>query len=178
MTRRSQVWVTRDYLSCSGCRRCEIACSQFHEKRIWPEASRVRVFMFIPGIEIPHLCFQCNYPKCVEACPEGALSVNQETGAINVDNSLCTACGQCIDACPGRVPHLHPDEDRVVICDLCGGDPECVKTCTDGKWNALTLSRQGRGGLTKQQPETPQELTRETGTTILGERTLKEVWDE
>jgi len=178
MTRRSQMWITRDYLLCSGCRRCEIACSRFHEKRTWPEASRVRVFMFVPGLEIPHLCFQCDDPKCVEACPEGALSVNGLTGAINVDYSLCIACGQCIDACPGHVPHLHPDGNRVVICDLCGGKPECVKTCKQGKWNALLLSRQGGTGLPKQLPKTPQELTRETGTTILGERTLKEAWDE
>ncbi|MGQ9461025.1 MAG: 4Fe-4S dicluster domain-containing protein, partial [Candidatus Bathyarchaeaceae archaeon] len=37
------IWVVRDYLKCSGCRKCEIACSLFHEKRIWPEASRIRV---------------------------------------------------------------------------------------------------------------------------------------
>jgi anaerobic carbon-monoxide dehydrogenase iron sulfur subunit len=178
MTRQGQVWIKRDYTQCSGCRRCEIACSLFHEKRIWPEASRVRVFMFIPGIEIPHLCFQCDDPKCVEACPEGALSVNGQTGAINVNDSSCTACGLCIDACPGRVPHLHPDGNRIVICDLCGGDPECAKTCTEGKWNALSITQVGKAGMMKDQPRTPQELTRETGTTILGERTLMEVWDE
>ena len=178
MARRGPVWISRDYLLCSGCRRCEVACSLFHEKRIWPEASRVRVFMFIPGIEIPHLCFQCDDPKCVPACPEGALSVNGRTGAISVDDALCTACGQCIDACPGHVPHLHPDENRIVICDLCGGDPQCARICEEGKWNALTLSSQGKGGPTKQLPETPQELTRKTGTTILGERTLKEAWEE
>lgn len=160
---------------CSGCRRCEIACSLFHEKRIWPEASRVRVFMFIPGIEIPHLCFQCDNPQCVEACPEGALTVDKETKAIRVDDSLCTACGTCIDACPGSVPHLHPEGNHIVICDLCGGDPECVKTCQEGRWNALTL---GKENMKKQTPETPRALTQKTGKTILGEKTLREVWDQ
>jgi len=178
MTQSGQVRIKRDYLLCSGCRRCEIACSLFHDKRIWPEASRVRVFMFIPGVEIPHLCFQCDNPKCVEACPEGALSVDGQTGAIIVDNGLCTACGSCIDACPGHVPHLHPDGSRIVICDLCGGDPECVKVCTDGKWDALTLLQHDEVHPKEQQPETPQELTHRTGMLILGERTLKEVWDE
>ena len=178
MSQQSQIWIDRNYVVCSGCRRCEIACSMFHEKRIWPEASRVRVFMFVPGIEIPHLCFQCDNPQCVEVCPEGALSVDEETKAIRVDDSLCTACSLCIDACPGRVPHLHPDGSHVVICDLCGGDPECVKACQEGKWNALTLSRQGDESLTKQSPETPQDLTRQTGTLILGDKTLGEVWDQ
>jgi len=178
MSKKSQVWINRNYALCSGCRRCEIACSLFHEKRIWPEASRVRVFMFVPGIEIPHLCFQCDDPQCVGACPEGALSVDKRTRAIRVDDSLCTACGLCIDACPGRVPHLHPDGSHVVICDLCGGRPECTKACEKGKWNALTLTRSSDEELKRQPPKTPQELTHQTGTLILGEKTLREVWDE
>lgn len=177
MSHQSQVWINRDYVLCSGCRRCEIACSLHHEKQIWPEASRVRVFMYVPGIEIPHLCFQCDDPECVEACPEGALSVNERTGGISVDDTLCTACGICIDACPGHIPHLHPDESRIVICDLCDGDPECVKTCQEGKWNALSLSRKGDQNSEKQPPETPQELTQRTGVQILGQKTLREVWD-
>jgi len=178
MGQQNRVSINRDYALCSGCRRCEIACSLLHEKRIWSEASRVRVFMFVPGIEIPHLCFQCDRPKCVDACPESALSVDEQTGAINVDAQICTACGLCIDACPGRVPHLHPDGSHVLICDLCGGDPECAKTCQQGKWNALTLSKRDDDSSTRQQPATPQELTRRTGTLILGERTLREVWDQ
>ena len=107
--RNDQVWIKRNYEKCSGCRRCEIACSLYHEGKIWPEASRIRVFMLVPGVEIPSLCFQCeNYP-CVEACPTDALSVNSQTGAVNVDASKCTACGLCIKACPGNVPHLHPE---------------------------------------------------------------------
>jgi Fe-S-cluster-containing dehydrogenase component len=175
MSQNKRVWINRDYALCSGCRRCEVACSLFHERQIWPEASRVRVFMFVPGIEIPHLCFQCDDPDCVDACPEGALSVEKKTGGIRVDNSLCTACGLCIDACPGRVPHFHPDEDHILICDLCNGDPECVKACQEGHWNALML---GGVGQTKPSPETPQSLTHMTGSAILGEKTLREVWDE
>jgi carbon-monoxide dehydrogenase iron sulfur subunit len=175
MKETKQVWINRDYMLCSGCRRCEIACTLAHEKRIWPEASRVRVFMYVPGIEIPHLCFQCDNPDCVDACPEGALSVDKRTNGIRVDESLCTACGICIDACPGRVPHLHPDGSRIVICDLCGGEPACVKACQEGLWNALTL---GEEGMKKPQPETPQALTQKTGSTILGDETLREVWSQ
>jgi Fe-S-cluster-containing dehydrogenase component len=175
MIQKKQVWINRDYLFCSGCRRCEIACSLAHENRIWPEAARVRVFMFVPGVEIPHLCFQCDDPECVDACSQGALSVDEHTGGVRVDDSLCTACGACIDACPGRVPHLHPDGSRVLICDLCGGEPECVKVCQEGHWNALIL---GEEGMKKPVPETPQALTHKTGIAILGEKTLREVWDQ
>ena len=135
----AKVWISRDYLKCSGCRRCEIECSLTHEKKIWPEASRVRVFMLVPTVEVPHLCSQCsNYP-CISSCPVEALSVDRETGAVIVDKEICTACGNCIDACPGRVPNLHPTENYPLICDLCNGDPACVKACHAGGWDALRV---------------------------------------
>jgi len=61
------IWIVRDYESCTGCRRCELACSLHHEGWFWPEASRVRVFMPFPGVEVPHLCAQCDDYLCVEA---------------------------------------------------------------------------------------------------------------
>ena len=130
-------WVLREYVNCSGCRLCEIACTQKHEGRIWPEASMVRVFMLVPGLEVPHLCAQCsNYP-CVNSCPFKALSVNEQTGAVAVDKEKCTACSICIRACPGTIPHLHPNKKYIVICDLCDGDPECAKVCTQAGYNCL-----------------------------------------
>ena len=139
MSEIEDLWIARDYKNCSGCHRCEVACSLFHEDRIWPEASRVRVFMLVPGAEFPHLCSQCTDYPCVASCNFDALSVNSSTRAVEVNNEKCTACGVCIDACPGRIPHMHPKEDYVLICDLCGGDPQCVKVCQDGKWDALRL---------------------------------------
>ena len=85
----------RDYVKCSGCRRCEIVCSLHHEGRIWPEASRVRVFMLVPGAEVPHLCAQCEDHPCVGSCPVDALSVDPEMKSIDVDRELCNACGNC-----------------------------------------------------------------------------------
>jgi Fe-S-cluster-containing dehydrogenase component len=100
----------------------------------------VRVFMSIPGAEVPHLCTQCsNYP-CVASCPFKALSTSEKTGAVIVDKEKCTACGICIKACPGNVPHMHPNKKYIVICDLCDGDPECAKVCTRAGYNALTKS--------------------------------------
>ncbi|MBO3797621.1 MAG: 4Fe-4S dicluster domain-containing protein [Candidatus Brockarchaeota archaeon] len=174
MAGEDRVWIRRNYEKCSGCRRCEIACSLHHEGRIWPEASRIRVLMLIPGVEIPHLCFQCeNYP-CVKACPAGALSVNSGTGAVEVDSSKCTGCGLCVDACPGRVPHLHPGRNNIVICNLCKGDPACVKECVKGKWGALELVPAGSVASRRALAKTPMELTRETALKIMGEEVLKE----
>ncbi len=127
------IWIARDYAACSGCKRCEIACSWKHEGWMWPEASRVRVFMPFPGVEVPHLCAQCKDYPCVASCPVQALSTDAATGAVIVDRAKCISCGKCIKACPGNVPMLHPGDNKATICDLCNGDPECVKVCVDDR---------------------------------------------
>lgn len=175
MAGEDRIWIVRNYEKCSGCRRCEIACSLHHEGRIWPEASRIRVFMLIPGVEIPHLCFQCEDYPCVEACPAGALSVNSRTGGVEVDSSKCTGCGICVNTCPARVPHMHPGRNTVVICNLCGGEPVCVKECAAGKWNALELVPAGSVAARRPLAKTPDELTRETALRLLGEEVAREV---
>jgi carbon-monoxide dehydrogenase iron sulfur subunit len=174
VNQEKQVYIERNYEKCSGCRRCEIACTLHHEGKIWPEASRIRVFMIIPGVEIPHLCFQCEDYPCVEVCPTGALSVNSQTGAVNVSTSKCTACTLCIQACPGSVPHLHPQNNCIVICDLCDGQPKCVEACKEGRWNALTLAPKEEKVSHKSLAKTPRRLTCEVAEEILGEETARE----
>lgn len=139
MGNMARIWIARDPERCSGCRRCEIACSLYHEGRIWPEASRIRIFMLVPGVEIPHFCVQCEDYPCVEACPVKALSVDPKTGAVLVDKEKCTGCSICIQACPGKIPHIHPTENYALICDLCGGTPQCVKACQEAGYFALRV---------------------------------------
>jgi len=131
--------------------------------------------MLVPGVEIPHLCFQCEGYPCVEACPVGALSINDKTGAVKVDTPKCTACGLCIEACPGNVPHIHPEGNYIVICDLCDGKPKCVKACQEGRWNTLVSIPRKKVTLRKTLAETPRALTREVAIKILGEEITREV---
>ena len=168
-TKKEPIWIARDLSKCSGCRKCEIACSLFHENRIWPEASRIRVFMLVPGAEFPHFCAQCEDYPCVEACPVNALSISKKTGAVRVKTKACIACGKCIDACPGRIPHMHPQENYIVICDLCKGNPQCVKVCQEGGWNVLKkVSREDRPY--KLYARTPEEITRDLAFKMYGEK--------
>lgn len=168
-TKEERIWIARDFSNCSGCRKCEIACSLFHENRVWPEASRIRVFMLVPGAEFPHFCTQCEDYPCAEACSVDALSISPETGAVLVDEKKCTGCGECIEVCPGRIPHVHPTEKHILICDLCGGDPQCVKVCREGGWNALKTVSRGSYSL-KPYARTPDEITSDLVTKLYGEK--------
>lgn len=168
---KSKIWIFRDYLRCSGCRLCEVACSLAKEGAIWPEASRVRVFMLAPGVEFPQLCSQCDDYPCVENCPVNALSVDDDTGAVVVDEEKCTGCGLCIDACPGKIPHLHPSKNKALICDLCGGDPECVKVCVEAGYMALRVVQRDliTSSCTKTYARHPREIARDLAVNLFGE---------
>ena len=130
--------------------------------------------MLVPGIEIPHLCAQCHDYPCVSACPVDALSADDDTGAVLVDREKCTSCGVCIDECPGNIPFLHPGDNKAVICDLCGGEPECAKVCQEAKFNALWAVREGKRGWGSYNrslfARTPEEFTEDVATNLYGEK--------
>lgn len=126
---------------CVGCRICELACSFRHEKVFGTGHSRVRVSKLEErGLDLPHLCRQCKNHPCVSACPVEALSVNTDTGAVQLTGT-CTGCGACVAACPFGAANLHPETAEVLICDLCDGSPACVAECPTG---ALTLGQGDR----------------------------------
>lgn len=119
-------------VACTGCRRCEMVCTLFHENVVNPEKARIRVsdnydqFLFEP-----HICQQCEPAHCVEACPLGALTQNA-TGAVIVDDDLCNGCEACVQVCPHNAIWWSEELERLFICDRCGGQPICVQFCTPG----------------------------------------------
>jgi carbon-monoxide dehydrogenase iron sulfur subunit len=135
-----ELWIGRNIASqsCMGCRLCQTACSQIKEQKIQPAIARVQVPQYYPGVEFPVLCYQCgDEAKCIEACPVQALSLDtsKKLNTIKVDTTKClrTAkngdCTLCQDKCPGTAVTFHPTTRAPLICDLCGGDPACVKAC-------------------------------------------------
>jgi Fe-S-cluster-containing dehydrogenase component len=143
------IW--RRHELCAGDELCVVACSLAKEGKIWPEASRIRIYHFADQLEIIHLCAMCREwqeptgtkspPPCVAACPQGILKVSEKTGAIvvtDITKCLGSKCGKCHEACPAKYPYFHPATDKVMICDLCetrvddpakAGIPACVEAC-------------------------------------------------
>jgi len=116
---------------CTGCKLCMLVCSLWHEGICNPTKSRICVERRSVELDLPHVCRQCEKPPCVAACPLGALSKTAD-GSVRVDESACTACGFCAAACPFDAIRIHPSNRVAMICDLCGGDPRCVKYCALG----------------------------------------------
>jgi carbon-monoxide dehydrogenase iron sulfur subunit len=118
---------------CTGCRSCEMACSLSHEGKCSPALSRVRVIKFdAEGRNVPSICAQCTRPECLSACAEGAIHLDAATGAVLIDENLCTGCRSCISACPHSQIGFHPEKRLAFKCDLCGGDPQCARFCPTG----------------------------------------------
>ncbi len=119
--------ITLDLSRCSGCRRCEVNCSFFHSGKISRNSARIKVVQIEElGIDFPVVCQQCKERYCVK-CPESAIEIGP-LGQVVVSPTLCTACGICEKHCPIGAVELY--DDIPFVCDLCGGDPRCVKECT------------------------------------------------
>ncbi|MBC7075514.1 MAG: 4Fe-4S dicluster domain-containing protein [Syntrophomonadaceae bacterium] len=119
-----------DYRKCVGCATCEMICSLVNEGVCTPSLSRIRVVRNEKNnYSVPITCAFCDKPPCAGVCPVTAIVKNRETGAVEVRNDLCIGCRQCVQACP--FGHMSFDVSKGVAfkCDLCGGDPECVKFC-------------------------------------------------
>lgn len=125
---------------CVGCHTCELACSAWHENAFRPTLSRLRIEC-VPqtAVVTVRTCLQTACAKCRDICPEDAVvestaRVAQEDGGLAgpilvVDEGRCTGCGLCVDACPTGVIGLHPDSNKAYKCDLCAGDPQCLRSC-------------------------------------------------
>jgi len=119
-----------DISRCTGCRACEYACSFVHSGAFNRWNSRITISHFLDDfIFIPSVCTQCEEAYCVSVCPTQALTKNRETGVVEFDPNKCIVCKQCVIACPWGSIKLNHTGREIIKCDLCGGDPECVKVC-------------------------------------------------
>lgn len=126
-----------DLSKCTGCKRCESACSFFRTGKINNHLARIKVMnLYETGIDGPIVCTQCKEQYC-NRCPEDAISIGS-LGQVIVSPTLCNLCGVCEKACP--IGAIEIFNDIVYVCDLCGGRPKCIEACTE---SAITYDTMG-----------------------------------
>ncbi|RMF86320.1 MAG: 4Fe-4S dicluster domain-containing protein [Nitrospinota bacterium] len=115
---------------CTACRMCELACSMEHEGVFDPSRSRIQVEIFLDeAFYLPMACYHCDDYPCGQVCPTEAIVKDRETGWITVIDEKCIGCKMCMQACPFGVMGYATTVGVAQNCDLCEGDPECVKFC-------------------------------------------------
>jgi Fe-S-cluster-containing dehydrogenase component len=144
--------VVADSTRCVGCRRCELACTEFNFGRAQPSLARVKIsrnYNFGPrgqqagvyrgmgdygnGRIVQDTCRQCPHPvPCATTCPNNAIVLDPKTKARVVDPQVCTGCRLCQRACPWEMMSFDTVAKVATKCTLCNGNPECVQVCSTG----------------------------------------------
>jgi carbon-monoxide dehydrogenase iron sulfur subunit len=132
-----------DYEKCVGCESCEQACSAKNTGIVNPALSRIGVVKRQLGTEnIPIVCQQCESAPCMAICPVKAISLDEELGRIIVDYDICIGCRMCVAICPFGCMLFDEENRKVFKCDLCDGDPICVRFCEHQAIQYLNAAQQ------------------------------------
>ncbi|MHA1410669.1 MAG: 4Fe-4S dicluster domain-containing protein [Candidatus Odinarchaeia archaeon] len=139
---------------CSGCTYCMLACSYEHFKvldynkaNLWIYPDPDKPFSYVAA----H-CSHCEDPICVAACPTEAITKDEETGWVTIDQTKCIGCRSCNIMCPISIPWKNPMMKVSFKCDFCDGDPKCAKFCPTGAMSVKT--RKEARELVEQQRKT------------------------
>lgn len=141
--------IVADTTRCSGCKRCELACTEYNDGKAQPSLARIKVsrnYNFGPRGQqdgfnrargeygnfrlVQDTCKQCPHPvPCATVCPHDAIVVDGKTGARVVDQKKCQGCKLCQRACPWEMMVFDAEANKASKCFLCNGQPQCVEAC-------------------------------------------------
>ena len=115
---------------CTGCRLCELVCSVFHDGVSSPARSRIKIMKWeTEGRYLPTSCQQCQDAPCMMVCPVKAISRDEKLSRVMVNHTICIGCRSCVTVCPFGAMNFSAIDRKNFKCDLCDGDPQCVRFC-------------------------------------------------
>ena len=113
-----------DKTKCTGCLICEITCSLLNTGMLQREASAIQVSRGDLS-DTPHepvVCRQCKKMVCLKV--DGKDFDADELNKFYWDDK------KRVEHCPYSAIFIF--KEKVIHCNLCKGDPECVKSCPTG----------------------------------------------
>jgi Fe-S-cluster-containing hydrogenase component 2/CRP-like cAMP-binding protein len=91
---QSDALLVMDLDLCIKCDNCVRACESLHG-----QSRLIRNGIQLGKYLVPSACRHCDDPKCMNACPTGAIKRRTE-GEIYFEYDMCIGCGNCAIACP------------------------------------------------------------------------------
>ncbi len=123
---------------CTGCGICQVVCSIAKTGMAQPSLGRIQIHEDKYSlIQMLVICQHCAEPSCQTACLMEAITRDPISGKMVRDLGKCFGCAACTVSCPISAPIADDEQEVIVTCDLCGGDPVCCKVCPQG---AITYS--------------------------------------
>ncbi|MCU0859433.1 MAG: hypothetical protein MUE55_02460 [Thermoplasmata archaeon] len=128
---------------CDGCLECEKACATAHASSVAANKTRIKVTNE-GGKQKATVCVHCDVCPPSEVCPSALLEFHDDGKFWTLDEHRCFACMACIPRCPYDGVFFEGEfgVETAYMCDLCMGDPRCIKACPKG---ALTLEKSREG---------------------------------
>lgn len=136
--------------------RCNGNCENRVRTNIYDGARSCRIESNLYGGDTACTYGCLGYGDCVTVCPFDAIHINPETLLPEVDEAKCTACGNCVKACPKLLIQLRKkgpksrriyvscmNEDKPAVamkaCKVaCIACKKCEKACA---FEAITISK-------------------------------------
>ncbi|MHA1270047.1 MAG: hypothetical protein ACTSPY_09705 [Candidatus Helarchaeota archaeon] len=159
-------FIVVDIDECVGCGNCLMICHLndiIDTKIAYGKKQSNSLFRVINGlINRDNICYNCTDAPCIEACDKHILKKDDNSLVyidlgVDLDNiseedfdklKICADCHKkCIEACPTKelfLVQIKCNDKKVSVpikCDLCGGDPECVKVCPTGAIKYVNISK-------------------------------------
>jgi len=67
----------------------------------------------------------------MNVCPVKAIYRDDNMERVMVNYDVCIGCRSCVAICPFGAMSFNVIDRQVFKCDLCDGDPQCVRFCDE-----------------------------------------------